>query len=152
MLESELPRPRFQLRDPIRQVRRRIEPRGLGDPFQMHERPEIVAPKRHQFEAARRNRLGVRNDVAATFGEILGLKIGADEDRRIVMHGSHHFSVRDHVSAKAAVRSGEDAARPDEMSRTPGLSQSPSGRMITYGSLSSVMASALGSISSTISV
>ena len=96
MLEGKLPGPRLQLRDPIRQLRRRIEPRCLGDPFQMQHRPEIVAPKRDQFETARGNRLGVRDDVAATFGDILGLKIGADQDRRIVMHGSHHvrFEIR----------------------------------------------------------
>jgi hypothetical protein len=47
------------------------------------------------------------------------------------MQGAHHLSIRDHVSANAAARSGEVTGRADEMSRTPGLSQSPSGLMIT---------------------
>jgi hypothetical protein len=39
--------------------------------------------------------------------------------------------MRDHVSASADFRNGEVADLPAEMSSTPGLSQSPSGRMIT---------------------
>ncbi len=39
--------------------------------------------------------------------------------------------MQDHVSASAAPRNGEVADLPAEASSTPGLSQSPSGRMIT---------------------
>jgi len=95
--------------------------------FQMHDRPEIAAPQRHHFETTRRNRLAVRYDVAAAFGEIFGLKIAQTRIGGSSKHGSHHFSVRDHDPANAAMRSGAVAGRPDEMSRTPGLSQSPSG-------------------------
>src|SRR6266699_6448811 len=127
MLEGKLSRSRLELGDPIRQVGCRVEPGRLRNPLQVDDRPEVVAPKRRQFEATRCDRLGVRYDVAAALGEVFDLKIRADQKRRILLQGSHHFLARDHGSTKAPTRTGEVTGRPDDMSSTPGRSQSPSG-------------------------
>src|SRR5262249_44394511 len=101
-------------------------------------------PQFKQRKAARR--LASAN---AFLAEISGLDVGADEDRRI--RRSQHHAIPRHVSA-AALRSGDVTSRSSEKSSTPGRSESPSGRMITYRSLSSVIAWGPGSMSNTISV
>src|SRR5262249_42016432 len=106
----------------------RVEPGGLRDPFHVHDRPEIVAPQRHQLEAMRHDRFGVGYGMTAALGEVLGLQVGANQNWRIFLD---HLSWPHHVRLAAASRSGEVTSRPAEMSSTPGLSQSPSGRMIT---------------------
>jgi len=84
MLEGKLAGQRLEFGDPVGQVRSRIEPRRLSDPLQMHRRPQIVAPDPHQFAAARHDRSCITDRVAAALGEVFGLQICTDEDRRIV--------------------------------------------------------------------
>jgi hypothetical protein len=59
-----------------------------------------LAPKGHQLEASRGNRLGVRDEVAAAFRQVLDLKIGAYQDRWIVKHTGRFFLIEDHALPK----------------------------------------------------
>src|SRR3984893_14458872 len=56
MLEGEFARLRLQLRAPIREGGGGVEPGRLRNPFQVHDRPKLVSPQRHQFETARHDR------------------------------------------------------------------------------------------------
>jgi hypothetical protein len=76
--------------------------------------------KRQQFEASRR--CALRSDIRSADRHRPG--------RRIFVHQKNLRSII-RATKGYICRSGEVTVRPEEMSSTPGLSQSPSGLMIT---------------------